>query len=348
MKLSAKRSIRIKKSKKQSRKHDKKGKYKVKRTRITMRRRALDLKNKSLKRKKMKGGTKTTRRSGSGSKIVTTKKGSSPSQPRKFHTKSGTLKRRPARQVKGTSGEGKQVGPASGATPVSPRAKAFLARQKQKEEEAKAKEATEKAKAAKEAKAATKTKVAAAAIKRQQEAKAATKIQSLVRGRQVREKKQKKKVLSALRKQQEQKWKVRQQQEQKWKASKLKSKKSTSSSAAAATPTAASTAVKTATAVPTSTVQLTDTKDSCPNPCPPINYCAKMVPCELMNSTSSNTFINGKGGGREGEGDESGGSDILNSVSKSVQIGWELLKPIVECARESFTDNNKTHRRKHK
>ena len=39
---------------------------------------------------------------------------------------------------------------------------------------------------------------------------------------------------------------------------------------------------------------------------------------------------------------------LLNSVSKSVQIGWELLKPIVECARESFTDNNKTHRRKHK
>jgi|ETNmetMinimDraft_15_1059895.scaffolds.fasta_scaffold350541_1 hypothetical protein len=50
---------------------------------------------------------------------------------------------------------------------------------------------------------------------------------------------------------------------------------------------------------------------------------------------------------------------LLNSVTKSVQIGWELLKPIVEGVRESFTDNNnttqyggkrhnKTHRRKNR
>ena len=156
MKLSTKRSIRIKKSKKQSRKHDKKGKYKVKRTRITMRRRALDLKNKSLKRKKMKGGTKTTKRSGISSKTMTTKKGSSKSPPHKFHTRPGTLKKRPAPKVRGGTGS-----TGTSATPASPRAEAFLARQKQKE--------------AKEAK----------------EAKAATKIQSLVRGRQVREKKQK-------------------------------------------------------------------------------------------------------------------------------------------------------------
>jgi len=33
---------------------------------------------------------------------------------------------------------------------------------------------------------------------------------------------------------------------------------------------------------------------------------------------------------------------LLNSISKSAQIGWGLLKPVIEDAYESFTNNTNT------
>ncbi len=34
---------------------------------------------------------------------------------------------------------------------------------------------------------------------------------------------------------------------------------------------------------------------------------------------------------------------LLNSISKSAQIGWGLLKPVIEGAYESFTDKTNTN-----